>query len=170
MIEQALAIDEIRQHFNDGWVGSTPPTGLGEMPEIRWQGKPNPTLPPDFYAYFAHRIVKSPQSAHMTDAIGGSKAIFDTSGIVTICVYAAMKAVDANHIGGLLAQRARDIFRGAETPGGVWFRNAQSDELENDGKSYRFLVTVAFEFSEQATPIVGSTSPGEGEAWGEMGW
>lgn len=148
MIDQASALDEMRQFFLDGWAGSTPPDGLDEMPEIRWKGKTVAAVPPDFYAYFAHRILKSPQSAHMTDANGGSQSVFDTYGLLTIAVYAAISAADANNIGSLLAQRARDIFRRGETAGGVWFRNARSDELEVDSQNYRFLVTVAFEFSE----------------------
>lgn len=148
MIDQASALDEIRAYFLAGWEASTVPDGLAAMPPIRWQGKPDASLPPDFYAHFAHRILKSPQSAHMTDANGGTKSIFDTSGLLAITVYGAIAAADANYIGGLLAQRARDIFRRGETNGGVWFRNARSDELESDGQNYRFLVTVAFEFSE----------------------
>jgi hypothetical protein len=145
MIDQASALDDIRAHFLAGWNASTV---LDPMPPIRWQGKPDATLPPDFYAYFAHRILKSPQDAFMTDTGGGSKPVYETDGLLSITVYAGMKAADANHIGGLLAQRARDIFRGSETNGGVWFRNARSDELENDGQHYRYLVTVAFTFSE----------------------
>lgn len=148
MIDQASAIDQIRQFFLDGWNASTPPDGLAEMPEIRWHGKTIATVPGDFYAYFKHRILKSPQTAHMTDAGGGTKSVFDTYGLLTIAVYAAMSAADASEIGSLLAQRVRDIFRRGETGGGVWFRNARSDELENDERNYRFLVTVGFEFSE----------------------
>jgi hypothetical protein len=148
MIDQASALDEMRQFFVDAWTASTPPDGLSEMPEIRWHGKAIPAITPDFYIHWKHRILKSPQSAHMTDVNGGSKAVFDTTGLLTLSVFAAMSAADANYIGGLLAQRARDIFRRGETNGGVWFRNARSDELESDEQSYRFLVTVAFEFSE----------------------
>lgn len=148
MIDQASAIDETRQFFLDAWTASTPPDGLAEMPEIRWHGKAVPAVTPDYYIHFKHRILKSPQSSHMTDVNGGSKAVFDTSGLLTLTVFAAMGAADSNNIGSLLAQRARDIFRRGETNGGVWFRNARSDELESDGQHYRFLVTVAFEFSE----------------------
>lgn len=148
MIDQVSALDEMRKFFVDGLAVAAVPAGLTAMPPVRWQGKIDADLPPDFYFYFSTKIVKSPQSAHMTDANGGSKAIFDTSGLIGITVFAAMAAADSGYIASLLAKLARDIFRRGETNGGVWFRNAVATPLENDGQHFRYLVTVAFEFSE----------------------
>lgn len=145
MIDAVSAVDEMRQLFLDGWQASDV---LTPMPEIRWAGNEKDGIPAGFYVRFYHQILKSPQSAHMTDAGGGSKPIYDTSGLLFVQVYAPINAEDSERIGELLAQRARDIYRGVETNSGVWFRNARYNPEANDAQYYRFLVTVAFEFSE----------------------
>lgn len=138
------ARDEMFQWFDDRWEPAVVPTILPDPVETRWQGVPEPAIPDDYF------VRVSTQGAG-TD-LGGfadTEKRYDTYGNLFVQVFAPMTAADSFRNGELLAIAARDIFLGSETGGGVWFRNARYVELDNDGKFYRWKVTVEFEFSER---------------------
>jgi hypothetical protein len=115
---------------------------------IRYKGVPleegEPQIP-DGYWVFVSKVTAGSQQAGYAD----TERRYTTFGNLFVQVFAPMIAADSSRNGELLAIAARDIFRGIETEGGVWFRNARYKELESDGKFYRWNVTVEFEFSER---------------------
>lgn len=120
--------------------------------DIRYQGKIKEGSPRGYWCRLSMQSVMSEQAAFVLDDEPDPSAIvFETSGLVYVQVFAPISARDAFYFGGLLAEKARDIFRRAGTPSGVWFRNARINELpfrENDTE-YRWNVVVEYEFDER---------------------
>jgi len=130
---------------------------IGEVVEVRYQGvlfsvanQPlKPVDPSKYWVRFSMRGVMSRQSAFiMNDNPGPSPQEYDTNGLIFVQVFAPMSEVNGFAQGGLLAELAQAIFRGAETPSGVFFRNVRINELEDDTKSFRWNVIAEYEFSE----------------------
>jgi hypothetical protein len=116
--------------------------------EVRWAGVP-PTatqkpIPDGYWVRVSKKTAGTDQAGY-----ADREKRYDTYGNLFVEVFAPMAEADSNRNGELLAVAARDIFMGTETEGGVWFRNARYVELDNDGKFYRWKVTVEFEFSER---------------------
>lgn len=140
------ARDEMFALFAAGWEATDV---LDTPPEIRWQGKEKGDIPPGYFVRVYTIGVKSEQRGFLQrDDPGASPPVFDTCGMIYASVFAPMSAEDSFRNGELLARAGRDIFRSAETPSGVWFRNARYVELPNDGKHYGWNVIVEYEFSE----------------------
>jgi hypothetical protein len=124
--------------------------------EIRYQGvlfalnkALLPVDPSKYWVRFSMRSVMSRQAAFvMSDDAEQSPIAYETNGLLFVQVFAPMSAVDGFRKGGLLAQDAQAIFRRAETPAGVVFRNARINELEDDTKSFRWNVIAEYEFDE----------------------
>jgi hypothetical protein len=118
---------------------------------ITYQGKVTKEKPRSYWVHLSMTQVTSGQSGFvLTDDETESPASFETSGLIQVQVFAPLSAEDSFHNGDLLAQRATDIFRGAGTASGVWFRNARYNELPfrpNDAE-YRWNVVVEYEFDE----------------------
>lgn len=141
------ARDEVFGLFTDRWAAGTV---LDPMPEIRYQGKERGAVPKEYFVRLSMQQVGSPQAAFvMTEEPDASPAVFETYGLIFVQVFAPMSAEDSWRIGDLLATFARDIFRRVETPSGVVFRNARFNELDNDGKHYRWNVKVEYEYNER---------------------
>lgn len=47
-----------------------------------------------------------------------------------------------------MAESVRDAYQGAATPGGVWFRNATTSEVGNDGPHYQVNAITQFNYDE----------------------
>ncbi len=141
------AADEMRQMFVDAWEDLTIIT---PAPEVRWRGKEKKTdpLPTSYFCRFVIRGVGSPSAGFLENGEGPSPQVFDNYGNVFVQVFAPIDAVDSFRYGELLAIAARDIFQGASTAGGVWFRNARYSEVDDDGKFYCWNVVTEYEFSE----------------------
>jgi hypothetical protein len=112
--------------------------------EIRYQGVPEAAIPDGFFVRVSTTTTKTEQGG-----FADQEKRYDTYGNLFVQVFAPMAVADSYRNGELLAIAARDIFRGVETVSGVWFRNMRYVELDNDGKFYRWKVTVEFDFSER---------------------
>lgn len=149
------ARDDVFRLFTEGWTLAD--DIVGESVELRYQGVlfgPGGTaLPPidpgRYWARLSMRNVMSRQSAFVIDQVEGeSPIVFESNGLLFVQVFAPMSAVDGFAKGLLLAKLAQAIFRAAETPSGVIFRNVRISELEDDTKSYRWNVIAEYEFDE----------------------
>lgn len=143
----SLARDEVFGFFTAGFVDLPKPC------DLRYQGKINPVAPRGYWARISFQQVMSGQSAFAVDNTpnGECPQVFETSGLIYVQVFAPITERDAFHFGDLLATKARDIFRSAGTPSGVWFRNARANELPfraNDTE-YRWNVVVEYEYDER---------------------
>lgn len=47
-----------------------------------------------------------------------------------------------------LAKVVADVFEGASTPGGVWFRNVRLNEVGRDGEFYQTNIIAEFRYDE----------------------
>ena len=140
------ARDEMFRLFNDAWT-AVPLVAELEV-ETRWQGKEKGDIPAGYFIRVSKTTVGSNSGGFLQNGDGPSDQVYDTFGNIFVQVFAPMDAEDAFRKGELLAIAARDIFRGVETISGAWFRKARYEELQNDGKHYRFNVIVEYEFSE----------------------
>lgn len=139
------ARDEMFTLFEAGFEPAVVPAILATAPVILWQGKPDPKTPLEGYNV---RVSTKGAGTELAAFMDRDK-IYDTYGNLFVQVQAPIGAEDSYRKGELIAIACRDIFRGVETPGGVWFRNMRYVELDDDGKFYRWKVTVEFEFSER---------------------
>lgn len=140
------AREEVFEFFTEEFIDLPVPC------ELRYQGKVDPNSPRKFWGRLSLQTVMSEQSAYaLTEEPDETPHVFATSGLVYFQVFAPVAERDAFHKGDLLAVKARDIFRRAGTPSGVWFRNARKVELPlRDGdKEYRWNVVVEFEYDER---------------------
>jgi hypothetical protein len=115
---------------------------------IRYYGVPPVEGEPDVPDGYWVQVSKTPTKTEQAGYADQQKR-YETYGNLFVQVFAPMAVADSYRNGELLAIAARDIFRGVETISGAWFRNARYVELVNDGKFYRWKVTVEFEFSER---------------------
>lgn len=121
----------------------------GNPVEIRWQGKEKGEVPAGYFVRVSTNNVAQPQRGFIdTGDPGPTKPIYENVGNLFVQVFAPMSKAGSYRKGDLLAIRARNIFRGYETPGGVWFRNARYTETSNDGVHYGWKVVVDFAFNE----------------------
>lgn len=142
----AQARDEVYTMFTERWTSGTL---RDPMPELRYQGKEVGSPPADAYVRLSMQQVTSPQTAHtMPEGPGASGAQFTTYGLIFVQVFMPTSERDGYFKGELLATFARDIFRNAETPSGVWFRNARFNEIEPEGSKHRWNVKVEYEYNE----------------------
>jgi|SRR6185369_4678051 hypothetical protein len=139
------AADEMRNLFKTGWNALTIVT---PTPEIRWRGKEKGSLPTTYFARFVIRGAGTDGAGFMENGEGPSPQVFDSFGNVFVQVFAPIDAEDSFRNGELLAIAARDIFLGASTSGGVWFRKARYSEVDDDGKFYCWNVVAEYEFCE----------------------
>lgn len=136
------ARDEMFELFETGFTPAST-TILGAACETRWQGKPENVIPDDYFVRVSTKGAGTELAAYKDRDL-----VYDTFGHLFVQVFAPIAAEDSYRKGELLAIACRDIFLGVATPEGVWFKNARYVELEDDGKFYRWKVTVEFEFSE----------------------
>jgi hypothetical protein len=47
-----------------------------------------------------------------------------------------------------MAESVRDAYQGIATPGGVWFRNATTQEVAQDGRHYQVNAIIQFNYDE----------------------
>lgn len=153
----SIARDDCARRFTE-LFGLVAEVIVGAPVEIRYQGvlfsianaPLKPVDPSNYWVRFSMRSVMSRQSAFvMSDEADGAEPLeYETNGLLFVQVFAPMSEVDGFAQGGLLAEEAQAIFRGAETPSGVTFRNVRINELEDDTKSFRWNVIAEYEFSE----------------------
>lgn len=124
----------------------------GALPEMRYQGVKEAAKPgaDKYWARASTQHVLTRQSAftNQEQGEGGSKVIYETSGVLYIQIFAPMSDLTGWARGELLAQLGKGMFMAWETSGSVWFRNPRFEELEDDGTWYRWNVKVDFQYSE----------------------
>jgi hypothetical protein len=144
------ARDEMLALFNAAWSVETL-TVLDEIPEIRWQGKEKKELPSreDFWCRISTQSVYESQitlSENVTEL--GSRR-YESSGLVFVQIFCPKVKKDSYEKGILLAEIAKNAFRGKKTsPGNVWFRNVRINNVEPEELWYRFNVIAEFEYDE----------------------
>lgn len=125
---------------------------VGATPEMRYQGVKEGDKPgaDKYWARTSTQHVLTRQGAFTNpeQGEGGSKVIYETSGILFIQIFAPMSDPEGWAKGELLAQLGKGMFMAWETSGSVWFRNPRYEELEHDGTWYRWNVKVDFQYSE----------------------
>ncbi len=77
---------------------------------------------------------------------GAGNRRFTASGVVTIQLFSP--ASDGLQDQDTKAQALRNAFEGVSTPNGVWFRNARSNEVGQDGAWHQTNVLADFEYDE----------------------
>lgn len=127
------------------WVGVTP-----FDVDVRFQGKVRADRPTDLWVRLSMQQVQSVLSSFVATQDTGDKQQFETSGLIYAQVNAAMTFEDSFAIGDLIATAIRDILRSADTPSGMWFRNARFTEVPDDGEFYKWNVVAEYEYDEQA--------------------
>jgi hypothetical protein len=157
------ARDEMFSHFDTSWTGLQLVADLDV--QSRWQGVVDPSIPDGYYIRVSTKGAGSESAGFLEQGDGASPQVFDTYGNLFVEVFAPMSADDAYYNGERLAIEARNIFMGTETTNAIWFRNARYVELDNDGKHYRWKVTVEYEFSEAPRANFGIEGGGFGGGW-----
>lgn len=149
-IEYNQAVDQINSKFWEVWNSSQTSSIVGYVPETRWWGIEEPTLPDG--SKFWCRV--SVQSANETQACFSSyddtpnKKRYNCSGLVFVQIFCPKSNAKAAELGRSLAQIAKKAFRGKSTADGVWFRNVRINELAPENLFYRFNIIAEFEYDE----------------------
>jgi hypothetical protein len=143
------ARDEMFGLFNTGWAIAD----LADpKPPIRWQGFEKGAVPETDFVRVSIQNAKQVQGGFLSyEDPGPSKICYDASGLVFVQVFALRSKADSYRLGERMAIEARNIFRGIQTPNGVWFRNCRYEELAPEEKFYRWKVTAEFEYTENAS-------------------
>lgn len=163
------ARDELFALFWAGWEANANVVALSV--ETRWQGKDKGDIPDGYWARVSTQGVGTDPGGFLQNGVGASAQVYDTFGHMFVEVFAPMSGEDAHRNGELLAIDARNIFMATETLNGVWFRRARYVEVPNDGKHYRWKVTVEYEFSETRSHVdLIVPGGGDGEEWGGIEW
>lgn len=142
------ARNQLNKLVNDAWKAGAAAI-VGYVPELYWQGKTEPdTMPKDKIS--ARVTVMPVDSAQTAMGMGSlqSKLRYTEIGIVTVQIFAPSNKGNAFENCGKLAAMIRNAFRGAETPGCVWFRNARLNPLSPDNGFERFNVVTDFQYDE----------------------
>lgn len=143
------AIDEIYGLLYAAWQSSTASIA-GYVPAIRWAGKEEPEKPDGslFWARCSASNVVEPQTSlsNCVEQPGNSR--YTPVGVVIVQLFCPKSDATAMEKGRLLAQVARNAFRGKTTPGKVWFRNARIHEIEPEDLFYRLNIIAEYEYDE----------------------
>lgn len=140
------AKDQMFALFNAAWKLNATAV-VGYLPEVRWQGVPEATLP-DQSKYWC-RVSKETVIEEQTTFSGDDgKKRYTGTGLLWVQIFGPVSDIEAQHKGELLAVIARNAFRGKTTSGKVWFRNVRIAELPNDESAVRFNVVAEYEYDE----------------------
>lgn len=141
------AVNEILELVNAAWVaGST--TLLGSAAELRFASLETQGLP-DENAYWGRVTARQIESHQDTlgNASGGRR--FERNGIVVVQIFAPIslgsQAWTNLHTLGRVASNSMEA---QTTPGGVWFRDVTTTELDPESPWIRINVTSTFTFDE----------------------
>jgi hypothetical protein len=146
---RALARDDIMAMFLAAWNANTPAI-CTTVPPIIWQGfEPSAPLPASFYwvRIAINTMVENQTTLCSTVGTEGQNR-YTASGIVVIQLFCPRSIAGSYQTGGLLAQVARNAFRGKESPNGVWFRNATVKDVSPEDAYWRFNMTCNFVYDD----------------------
>lgn len=128
----------------------------GSAVEVRYQGKFIKEAPDasKFWMRLSTRNLTSRQTAFvspdMANAQGSGKGpkVHEERGMLFVEIYAPLNDPEAFERAGKLAELVQDVYQNAETSSGVWFRSVRINDLNDDGKSYRFNVVGQYLFDK----------------------
>ena len=143
------AIDEINAEFWNSWNSDKTVFIVGYVPDVRWQGVEEPSLP-DGSKFWARVSIQTVFEEQTSLAGNESKKRYTSSGLVFVQIFCPKSNAQANEFGKKLSEVARNAFRGKSTAGAVWFRNVRINELSPEDLFYRFNVVAEFEYDEIA--------------------
>lgn len=143
------AVDEIFGQFHNEWLASSAAIA-GYVPHIYWKGVEEPEKI-DGSAYFvraSQQTVAEGQGSLTTQIGATTKRRWRTVGLVVIQIFCPRSDVQGMERGRLLAELARNCFRGQATENGVWFRNARIIEQPPEELFNRFNIVAEYEYDE----------------------
>lgn len=138
------AYDEITDQFKTGWAAEAPAI-VGFLPEVRFTGVEEGSLPQDHFCRFTLDPVIEAQ-ASLRDGENGQR--YESEGLIIIQVFTWRKNPQAEEFGRRLSVVARDIFRGKTFLGCILFRNVRINRLEAEAKYWRYNVIAEYQYDE----------------------
>lgn len=128
----------------------------GSPVEVRYQGRfvNTPPDPSKFWMRLSTRNLTSRQTAFVSpdqatvDGSGRGPKVHEERGMLFVEIYAPLTDPEGFERAGKLAELVQDVYQNAETPSGVWFRSVRINDLNDDGKSYRFNVVGQYLFDK----------------------
>jgi len=142
------AVDEMFALFLTAWnAGSSAIAGY--IPEIRWQGKEDPSTP-DSSKFWCRVSVQSvfEEQAGVSALPSVGKRRYESSGLLFVQIFCPKSKADSFAVGRKLAELAKATYRGKTTPCKVIFQNVRINELPIENLSYRFNVIAEYEYDE----------------------
>lgn len=151
MTTYSEAIDAMFALFNDAWVdgaGALAETTL--VPDIRWPGVEEPEIPPvdSFWCRVSTQQVSEPLTSFKSGVAPTENKRYSAVGLLFVQIFCPMSDSRAMEKGRLLAELARDAFRGKQTANDVWFRNARIQNLPPEDRFYRFNIVVEYTYDD----------------------
>ena len=111
---------------------------------VRWADKEESGEPTaNLWVHLTVLLAHDSQSAFCGD---GPPRKYTAKGTVLVRCYARKSQADASDALQSLSGDVQDIFRGASTPGGVWFRNSSVKTVGLESLYYRDNVVADFSF------------------------
>jgi len=112
--------------------------------EMRWKGIERNEPAPSDNSWFRYSMMHSDGGQASLSCQHGERR-WRREGLIIVQCFGLLSA------GGMtLAQRmaesVRDAYQGAATPGGVWFRDATTQEIGHDGPHYNVNAVTKFQY------------------------
>lgn len=145
------AIDEMYTLFNTAWLAGSAAI-VGTVPAIRWDGVEEEAAPPvdAYWCRVSTEEIDASQSTLKSGIAPNEAQRYTAVGLLFVQLFCPKTDAKAKERGELLAELARNAFRGVETPGGVWFRNPRATPLPSQGNALRFNIVVEYEYDSIA--------------------
>lgn len=143
------ARNEINKLFNTAWQANAGAVAQ-YVPPVEWQGvqpKDTPNTSKHWARVSIQTVLEDQTTLSSCEGQPGQKR-FTASGLVFVQIFSPKSLGDGFKVGGLLAEVARNAFRGKTTDSHVWFRNVRINELEPEDLYYRHNVVAEFEYDE----------------------
>ena len=143
------AVDAMFALFNAAWTAGAAAI-VGTVPEIRWQGVEGPNKPPanGYWCMVGVQTVAEPQSTFKTGVEPLENRRYTAIGFLVVQLFCPMSDAQSAYKGRLLAELARNAFRGQETSNGVWFRNGRIEPLPPEENAHRFNIIVEYQYDD----------------------
>jgi hypothetical protein len=149
MTTYSQAIDDMFTLFRMAWNAGAAVV-VGSVPAIRWEGVQEPSIPPvdAYWCRVSTQQVAEPQSSFKTGIAPDANRRYTAIGVLFVQIFCPMSEAQAMEKGRLLAELARNAFRGKETANQVWFRNVRIQRLAPEQNYYRFNVVAEYTYDD----------------------
>lgn len=148
-----IRFDDARNQMNAmfwaSWQLNTPSI-CGYIPEVRWQGKEDRSLPDasKFWVRVSQQTLIEQQTAFSKNVNNNAGRRFTTKGLMFIQLFCPKSETRSFQMGAELAVVAKNSLRGKSTANCVWFRNVRINELPPEELCFRFNVVAEYEYDE----------------------